>query len=64
MTEKLTCPKCGSEDIEEDDCFDTYHDENSTVKECYCGHCEACGADLLWNVVYKFIGYADIEEES
>lgn len=62
MIEKLKCPNCGSENIEEDDCFDTYHGENSTFKECYCGHCETCGHDLVWDVVYQFVGYDAIEE--
>ena len=62
MIEKLKCPKCGGAHIVEDDCYDTISGENHTIKELICGHCETCGADLQWETVYKFVGYADIEE--
>ena len=61
MTDKLKCPKCGSLIIEEDDCYDTMN-SFSTVKEYYCGHCQKCGAELQWAMVYIFIGYDEIEE--
>lgn len=64
MVEKLKCPKCGSTNIMQDDCYETIHGEDNTYKELICGHCEDCEADLLWTETYKFIGYTDIEEES
>lgn len=61
MTNELKCPKCGSTNIEEYDCYDTIHGEEETFKELYCGNCVNCGADLQWVKVYKFVGYEDIE---
>lgn len=62
MTKKLKCPVCGGTHIEEDDCLDTFHDGNDTIKEPICGHCEDCGIDLQWKRIYQFTGYDDIEE--
>ena len=62
MTDRLKCPKCGSTTVAWDDCYDTIHGEENTFKELCCGHCEDCGTDLQWEVVYQFIGYDAIEE--
>lgn len=63
MTDKLTCPKCGSTAVALDECYDTIDGEGNTIKELYCGHCANCGIDLQWEKVYKFIGYDKIEED-
>lgn len=64
MLENVKCPKCGSYNVEEDDCFDTEHGcldteqgWNDTFIELYCGHCEDCGHDFQWRRVYIFVGY-------
>lgn len=62
MTDKLKCPKCGGARIVKEDCYDTIRGENNTIKELCCGHCEDCGIDVQWEVVYQFIGYDEIEE--
>ncbi len=62
MTKELKCPKCGGTHIVEDDCYDIIKGENHTIKELCCGHCESCGADFQWDVVYQFIGYDEIEK--
>lgn len=47
---KLICPKCGCEVIE-DDCLDWefYHD--SYIRECV-GHCEQCNTEYQWSQVF------------
>ena len=62
MTNELKCPKCGGAHIETDDCYETIHGEENTIKELMCGHCENCGTDVQWAIVYQFIGYEGIEE--
>lgn len=62
MTNELKCPKCGGTRIVIEDCYNTIHDENNIIKDCYCGCCEDCGADVQWDAVYQFIGYDAIEE--
>lgn len=61
MTNELKCPVCGSENVEEYDCFDTTTCEGDTHREYICGKCNDCGTDLQWVIVYKFAGYDDIE---
>lgn len=62
MTKELKCPKCDGTHIVKDDCFDIIDGENHTIKELCCGHCEDCGIDVQWDIVYQFIGYDKIEE--
>lgn len=62
MTKELKCPKCGGTHIVKDDCYDIINGENNTIKELCCGHCDDCGTDIQWDVVYQFIGYDAIEE--
>lgn len=62
MTKELKCPKCGGTHIVKEDCYDLVNGEGITLKELCCGHCEDCGTDLQWDVVYQFIGYDAIEE--
>ena len=62
MTNELKCPKCGGTRIVEEDCYDMERGGYNTIKELYCGHCEDCGIDVQWEVVYQFIGYDAIEE--
>ena len=62
MQKELKCPKCGRAHIIKDDCYDIISGENNTIKELCCGHCEDCGTDVQWDVVYQFIGYDAIEE--
>ena len=62
MQKELKCPKCGGAHIIKDDCYDIISGENNTIKELCCGHCEDCGTDVQWDVVYQFIGYDAIEE--
>lgn len=62
MQKKLKCPNCSGTYIVKDDCYDIINGENHTIKELCCGHCEDCGIDLQWEVVYQFIGYDEIEE--
>lgn len=62
MTKELKCPKCGRTHIVKDDCYDIISGENNTIKELCCGHCEDCGTDIQWDVVYQFIGYDAVEE--
>ena len=63
LTDKVTCPKCGSAQIITDECYDTIYGENHTVKDLCCGHCKDCGTDLQWSEVYNFVGYDEIEED-
>ena len=62
MNTELKCPKCGSTNVWQDDCYETIKGEDETYKELMCGHCDDCGADLQWTEVYMFIGFADMEE--
>ena len=62
MTNELKCPKCGGTHIVEDDCYDVIGGAENTIKELMCGYCEDCSTDVLWERVYKFIGYDAIEE--
>lgn len=62
MTKELKCPVCGGTYIVKEDCYDIISGENNTIKEQCCGHCETCGFNLEWDVVYQFIGYDAIEE--
>lgn len=66
MTNELKCPKCGSANIEKDDCFDIVDaiiNNVRGIKELLCGVCLNCGANLQWSNVYKFIGYDEMEVE-
>lgn len=49
----LKCPKCGSDDIEYYDCYDTEMDEEEVIQH-WSGFCMKCKEDLLWEEVYKF----------
>ena len=62
MMNKLKCPNCGEVHIVKDDCYDIIDGENNTIKELCCGHCESCGTNIQWDIVYQFIGYDNIEE--
>ncbi len=59
MTDKVVCPKCGSAQIDEVDCYDTYTCHEG-VRMCYIGTCKDCGKEVQWDEVYQFIGY-DLE---
>lgn len=56
LTDKVICPKCGSERIEEGDCYNTI-DFDEGIKECFVGTCMDCGEEVQWDEVYKFVGY-------
>lgn len=56
MTDKVVCPKCGSAQIEKEDCFDIYFPYKE-VRKCYVGTCKNCGEEVQWDKVYQFIGY-------
>lgn len=58
----VTCPHCGSQSIDIDDCYD-WSSFKTQVKEYYCGHCNDCKTNLQWTKVFNFIGYEDIEED-
>lgn len=62
LVPEVSCPKCGSYLISEDDCYDWVHYDEG-LKELYGGHCDKCGAELQWSKIYKFIGFDDIEED-
>lgn len=62
MVDKMTCPKCGSSWIEEEDCYDV-ETFSKGVKTRHIGFCMDCGAQLQWSEVYHFVGYAEIEED-
>ncbi len=62
MQKELKCPKCGSTNVEEYDCFDVATEETVIHRRYFCGNCADCGADLQWVQVYKFVGYDEIEE--
>ena len=55
----LVCPKCESETVLYDDCFD-FECEGDYVIRRYSGHCHNCNAELLWDEVYNFSHYEDI----
>lgn len=59
LTDKVVCPKCGSPQIGEIDCYDIYTC-NEGVRVCYFGTCKDCGEEMQWDEVYQFIGY-DLE---
>lgn len=62
MVDKVTCPKCGSAQIEEKDCYNTYTFDKG-IKMRFVGCCEDCGTILQWSEIYHFIGYDEIEED-
>ena len=55
----LKCPHCGSENIYEDVCNDTYRVDDKVIKE-YCGFCMDCGELLNWNEIFVFRAYSNI----
>lgn len=58
--DELNCPRCGSDNIETDDIFDI----SSTPFDCtehVFAHCIDCGAKIIYDRVYNFAGYQDIE---
>jgi len=59
---EVSCPKCHSFLITEDDCYD-WVTTGDGIKEYYCGTCRNCGANLQWSKIYKFVGFDDIEED-
>lgn len=62
MVDKVTCPKCGSTWVDEEDCYNTYHFDKG-IKMRFVGSCMDCGTQLQWSEVYNFIGYDEIEED-
>lgn len=62
LTDKVTCPKCGSTWIDEEDCYSTDTFEKG-IKMRFVGSCMDCGAQLRWSEVYRFVGYDKIEED-
>lgn len=58
--ERLECPRCHSENIEDDDIFDISSTLFDTVDHVY-AHCLDCGANIIYNRVYQFIEYEDVE---
>jgi len=62
MVDKVTCPKCGSERVEEGDCYNTI-DFNNKIKKYFVSTCADCGAEIQWSEVYHFVGYDEIEED-
>lgn len=62
MTNELKCPNCGGTHIVQEDSYDFINGKNNTIKELCCGHCADCDADIQWEVVYRLIGYDNIEE--
>ena len=59
MQNKLVCPKCGSERISTDDCYD-YEVSSDYVVRQYCGHCMDCNVDVDWDEVYTFSHYENV----
>lgn len=58
--DELRCPRCCSDNIETDDIFDI----SSTPFDCVehvAAHCIDCGANIIYDRVYNFAGYRDIE---
>lgn len=58
--EELKCPICGSVQIECDDCYDIDNCDNVAVFH-YCGHCLNCETSLVWDKIYTFDKYSEIE---
>lgn len=62
----LKCPKCGSLNLYDDDCFDVettfdYNRENEIVIRRINGRCEDCETELLWEDVYEFVESANVK---
>lgn len=57
---KLECPRCKSENIENDDIFDISSTPFDTTDH-VCAHCLNCGANIVYDRVYNFVGYENIE---
>ena len=56
----MNCPKCNSTNIVVDDCFDISTTPFG-LTEHLIGHCEDCDATIMFDRVYTFSHYADIE---
>ena len=61
--EELKCPHCGSLFVEIEDCFDSQYNGDSIIRKC-CGFCMDCGTPLVWNEVFEFMHYNNIEIDS
>lgn len=62
MTEELKCPKCDSTNIDGGEVVDSDSGFGEYVELCV-GTCQDCGAKIRYSVVYRFVGFDDIEEE-
>ena len=57
---KLECPRCKSENIENDDIVDISLTPFETTGHVY-AHCLNCGANIIYDRVYQFVRYENIE---
>lgn len=57
---ELHCPSCCSTNIETDEIFDISSTPFDTRDHCY-AHCMDCGAKFMYDRVYDFSHYEDIE---
>lgn len=62
MVQKLKCPKCGSENIIDNDRFDIEFNFDK-VRAYYIGYCQNCETVLKWAECFTFEGFDEIEED-
>lgn len=61
----VKCPVCGSHNVEVDDVIDICSDEDKGVElliKDTIGHCEDCGAELMWKQIFRYLAIEDLEE--
>lgn len=55
------CPKCGSFEVEYEDCIDMDVELDCVIRYMV-GHCMECETDLQWGEIYEFTEITELEE--